>query len=187
MWVKAHNGIVGNEIADQYAKQAAMDQEIYPTYEKYPISVAKRIYQRRMLDKWNIRYINGKYGNVTKRYIPSIHHAIRLWNLTKPNFFTSQALTGHGALRKYLHVRKLTSDSKCNFCNTNEEQDSFHVLERCAYFSPVRDICNININYNLFVQNKDEAMLTLIHFFEGVMKRTFKRNSTLSTRNNLTT
>jgi ribonuclease HI len=41
-WVKAHNDNLGNELADQLAKEAACDNSLQTTYHKYPKSAVIR-------------------------------------------------------------------------------------------------------------------------------------------------
>jgi ribonuclease HI len=49
-WVKTHAGILGNELADTLAKDAAMNLDITECYNKVPKSVVKRELEDRSVD-----------------------------------------------------------------------------------------------------------------------------------------
>jgi len=51
-WVKAHVGILGNELADTLAKGAATNLDIAESYNRVPKSVVKRELEDRSVDKW---------------------------------------------------------------------------------------------------------------------------------------
>ena len=185
VWVRAHGNIEGNEKADQFAKESANNDNLIPSYSKYPLSQVKKTYQDILLGKWNERYLTDPHGKITRTYIPSISWAAKVWTAAKPSFLTSQILTGHGAFKKYLCDRKFTQDPSCNLCGLNLPQDADHILNACDFFAGERDICRIRYNYHLYNQDEDNAILVFMDFASSIMTKVYNKNSTLRTPRHL--
>jgi ribonuclease HI len=71
-WVKAHAKNLGNELADQLAKEAACDNNIETTYHKYPKSAVTSELKCLGLQKWQNEWDNTNKGALTKTFFSTI-------------------------------------------------------------------------------------------------------------------
>jgi len=120
-WVKAHQGDLGNSLADTAAKEAIYDGK------ESRISLSKAYFKQRFakeaFDKWSIEWNNSKKGRATYHYYPAPS-----FSRLKTNFFENQILTNHGYFPRYFSRFKLRNIS-C-FCGT-KEADNNHYLDEC--------------------------------------------------------
>jgi P2-related tail formation protein len=65
-WVKIYVGVLGNELADTLAKDAATNLNIAECYNKVPKSVVKRELEDRSVDKWQKDWNRSTKGKITK-------------------------------------------------------------------------------------------------------------------------
>ncbi|XP_035205689.1 uncharacterized protein LOC118180735 [Stegodyphus dumicola] len=118
-WVPAHTSIVGNEIADTRAKDAAMNSSLLEFYLPLPRSQLKRSTFLNLLTKWQDLWNNSTTGRRTYNF------------LSKPDttgLVTSSALTtflsGHGPFPDYLFRFGLKDTDLCN-CGQRGSPDHF--------------------------------------------------------------
>lgn len=105
-WVKAHSGILGNEIADGYAKEAAASA--HPTSVPLPYSLIKRKLKINLNYQWQLSWNNSKTGRRRYTFIQKINTKIQI---THPSII--HFLTGHGPFLTYLKRFKIKSDDNC--------------------------------------------------------------------------
>jgi hypothetical protein len=77
-WGKAHNGIQGNELVDQLAKEAAEDEEGITVFRKKPKNTIVSEAKEKGLLKWQEEWTNTTKVAVTKSFFPSVQQRLRL-------------------------------------------------------------------------------------------------------------
>jgi len=117
-WVKAHNGNVGNELADQLAKKAAISAEEETAYSKIPKSAVVKGIQEEGELQWQKEWNDSTKGVITKSFFPDV--GARKSKRLKMNIKLSTILTGHGTLRAYYHRFKIINDPVC-VCKTGPQ------------------------------------------------------------------
>jgi len=107
-WVKAHAGIMGNELADTLAKKTAKNESLTEEYNRIPKSVVTRELEEESVRKWQRNWTQTTKGSTTKEYFPSVEERLKMkLNLTQK--FTA-IVTGHGKTKAYLHRFKIIED-----------------------------------------------------------------------------
>jgi hypothetical protein len=65
-WVKAHAGILGNELTDTLAKKAAKNELLTEDYNRIPKSVVTRELEEESGKKWQRNWKQTTKGSTTK-------------------------------------------------------------------------------------------------------------------------
>jgi hypothetical protein len=71
-WVKAHAGILGNEMADQLAKTAARAKDMTTSYSRIPLSTLFRLLEEESKLKWQQDWEESPKAAQRKLFYPSI-------------------------------------------------------------------------------------------------------------------
>ena len=66
LWVKAHAGIRGIELADTLAKEAATNENITENYKRVPKSVVVSELEEKSVEKWQREWTQSKKGRTTR-------------------------------------------------------------------------------------------------------------------------
>jgi len=134
-WVKAHAGILGNELTDTLAKKAATNESLTEDYKRIPKSVVKRELEEESVRKWQRNWTQNTKGSVTKEYFPNVEERLKMkLNLTQ-NY--TAIVTGHGKIRAYLHRFKIIQEPTCP-CGT-AEQTTDHLIFECETITKERE------------------------------------------------
>ncbi|GBM94285.1 hypothetical protein AVEN_154618-1 [Araneus ventricosus] len=99
-WIKAHIGFLGNEAADNLAKQAT--KEGTPLHLKAPKCHLKKVLRNLSLKRWQEDCDSGDSGR-------SIFNILPKASLTQPTWSRESILfaTGHGPFPSYLYRFRL--------------------------------------------------------------------------------
>ncbi|XP_060802853.1 uncharacterized protein LOC132902312 [Amyelois transitella] len=183
VWSKAHVGIVGNEIADAAAKEAA-EKKTATLLNHFPLSHAKRLLRQHTLDAWQCEYESAPQGSVTRSFFPSIFAIAQFRQYIKPSFSVTQILSGHGYHKSYLHKYKITEDDRCP-CDDVTPQDVHHLLKSCPIFRKHREtyiMTCLNKNLEPFnmntVHKSEDAVKYLVEHINQIVNHLKRINGT---------
>jgi hypothetical protein len=135
-WVKVHEGINGNELADCLAKVAAYSTEMAVTFDGTPKSTLHSEFEEEAIQKWQKEWVKTTKAAVTKQFFPNVRDRIKLNINVNPNFMAM--VTGYGKTRAYLHRFKLVESAICP-CN-KEDQTIDHLLNSCKLLPTQREL-----------------------------------------------
>jgi len=108
----------GNELADQTAKEAAINSDINECYTRIPKSTARRELRDYSATKWQSEWDITTKGAITKTFFPKITDRLKLKINVTPNFTTM--VTGHGNIKSYLFKHKIKDSPICS-CKRGEQ------------------------------------------------------------------
>lgn len=118
----------------------------------------KREARRRLLQKWQDRWNSDQNGRWTHRLIPRIEKWVERTQ-GEINYFTTQALTGHGSFNAYLYRFKLIDSANCDYCDATID-DAEHSLFHCVKWNRERASMSTNVGDEVTPDNIVELMLS---------------------------
>ncbi|GBN59585.1 hypothetical protein AVEN_155333-1 [Araneus ventricosus] len=122
-WIRAHVGHLGNEKADELAKEAITSAEAAVLMVPLPRSSAKQDLKQRELAKWQSRWDDGINGCSTYEIIKKVGHRNHNWSRQLIQF-----ITGHGPFPSYLFRFEKNPD---NSCACGEPGTTLHYATKC--------------------------------------------------------
>lgn len=136
VWVRAHVGLVGNEQADQAAKEAGQSHRALD-YNQFPISFVRAKVRADSEVESDRLYQTSQQGSQTRSWCPDLASVRFLLAKVRPGFALTQVLTGHGWHREYLYRFKVSHTDLCP-CDNTCVQSMNHLLKHCPRFARKR-------------------------------------------------
>jgi len=135
VYVKAHTGITGNEMADQYSKEVA--QKILkgdiPAPFTISISDAFRIASDIVTKSWQLHWDNHDKACYTYNLIPSVQTKVIFPTSREIGVSYCRLLLLHDSVLRDDSHRTGTSDSPlCESCSVNETAEHFFYIAVCT-------------------------------------------------------
>ena len=135
-WIPAHEGYVGNEIADRLAQDGANSNERIDDPDPYvgmPWCMIKACMHKVIFDERQNYFLSVREQRHSKKFIQGLDNGrakqILSFKKNETRLITA-ALTGHFPLNDYLFKIGVRTDNKCRYCDLHIENME-HLLCRC--------------------------------------------------------
>jgi ribonuclease HI len=134
VWTKAHVGTVGNERADELAKEGTKAQLIESL--RVPMCEVKGRIENHIIKLWNEEWRSYNEARMSKQFVgvydKKRSRAIMKFGRSRVGTIV-RAITGHNGLRYFRSKVDGTLDPTCRFCE--EENETFwHLVAECPVF-----------------------------------------------------
>lgn len=155
IWVPAHIGVIGNELADKCAKKAAGNSNV-AIEVNYSEAEIKSIVKNIVKGKWQTLWDNGQTG----RQFYNIQNKVgkgRIMNRSKEEEdVLSRMRYGHTRLNKTLVIIKKHDDGNCELCECPESVE--HVILQCPKYQEERQRLSSQLKRKQLRLNLEEIL-----------------------------
>ena len=162
IWIKAHNGFTGNELADKYAKLGTIDTSNHMITQTTKQEI-KNIIETKSNEYWCRKWERYKHCRQTKNFYPGPSTALykKVSKLSRSALSTLiQVVTGQNNLNYLLSKILPNHTDQCRFCEENEET-FIHLLNDCPVFLEFRQA---HLNGSVVVDTVDWDPRVLLQF-----------------------
>ena len=132
-WIKAHNNYLGNELADEKAKEGAHSDDI-PVMNRSAKSEIRNTIDLHYSELWNKRWTSHKECRQTKIWFPNPdqNKFKKLIKLNRETFSTMvRWVTGHNFLKRHnAIIEPEPHDPNCRYFGLEPETSS-HLITQC--------------------------------------------------------
>ena len=135
IWVPAHIGVEGNELADRYAKSAANRAEVGMAVN-YSKAEVKCIIKGEMKKKWQEEWDRGTKGRHLYRIQKVVGKMRDMGRGKKDEDIISRMRFGHTGLNSTLKIIGKHETGRCDYCNRQETIE--HVMMECPKYQQER-------------------------------------------------
>ncbi|KAL0962941.1 hypothetical protein UPYG_G00347410, partial [Umbra pygmaea] len=145
IWVPAHIGVGGNELADRCAEKAAeqLDIEVDVKYSKDEV---KSIIKAKTKARWQVGWDNEQ----SWRHLYSIQGQVgknrNTYRCKQEEDMVSRMRLGHTGLNGTLFIMNKHVDGRCEYCNSQETIE--HVVMYCPKYHRARQRLVIQLGEN---------------------------------------
>lgn len=175
IWVKAHNNVYGNELADSLAKEATLSG--HPFTIDIPTSVLKAHVSKCQRDAWK-HWFQSAIHNTTRfsdffganDFPPDL--------MFTPNFNLTALFTSHSPLYNDYKHRLFKNTNGCCPCDNITPQTGKHAITECPLLIELRNQAYLSLNIeqgiynhkNLTTIKKDNQFLKFAYFVSKGIK-----------------
>jgi ribonuclease HI len=139
VWVKAHNGNTGNELADELAKSGTLLPEVSTNDIPYPPAELRRIISEHILEEWIQDWTQYPLARQSKFFLPKPdkYQCKNIINNSRKDLsLLIRMISGHNAL--LYHRSNVDSENNsplCRFCLEYETETFIHLTTTCPRFA----------------------------------------------------
>ncbi|MEW8544656.1 MAG: reverse transcriptase domain-containing protein [Candidatus Thiodiazotropha sp.] len=142
-WSPGHADIMGNEIADRLAKEAAQDAEDMVDDNRLITMVdIKTAARRSCVKKWQRQWDQSDKGRTLYSFRPTVDLKKNKYCKSKFPRIISKLRTGY-CLTEYLHKVGLSDTS---VCNCGEVESVEHYIQECQKYEDIREYLSVKLH-----------------------------------------
>lgn len=143
MWIPAHIGIMGNEKADQIAKNMTSSTQHMLIENLIPIEDANKLIKKEINNMWNAEYnelsrIKGKINReINRDNLPNCRWFQKIKKIKNSDIkIINRLRTNHSYNKEYKYMIKLEDNPNCDLCNERENNE--HIIMKCRKYNDIR-------------------------------------------------
>lgn len=137
VWVPAHIGVEGNEMADEHAKRVT-DKSNIDIDVKYSKAEIKSIIKAKTIKKWQHIWDNGCSGRHLYRIQGKVGKETHITRSRQEEIVLTRMRLGHTKLNSTMFLIKKHVDGNCEYCQSNIPETVEHVIMYCQKYNEAR-------------------------------------------------